>query len=287
VKRTPPLSAEVQAREGLGAVRGVPLREVDDVDGRLVLGDELLQRLGEWDLGVGVLERHRPLAGPHAGRRPAVEPGERLDEERHVAQGGGHQEEARLGQREQRHLPGDAPVPVGVPVELVHHHVVDPGVLPLAQGDVGEDLGGAAQDGRIAVDGGVPRGEPHVLRSQLAAERHPLLVDERLDRARVDGASPVGERGEVESGGHERLPRARGGVQDDVLLLEEIEDRLLLRGVEREAKAGDVVEEAPQQLIAAGLAGGQEVVERAGHGSLLWARLARRRQQGGIPFAGG
>ena len=53
---------EVQAREVLGAVRGVRLREVDDVDGRLLLRDELLEGLGEGDLGVGVLEGHRPLA---------------------------------------------------------------------------------------------------------------------------------------------------------------------------------------------------------------------------------
>ena len=96
------------------------------------------------------------------------------------------------------------------------------------------------------------------------------------------------ERGEVQGGGDERLPRAGGGVQDDVLPLEELEDGLLLRRVEREALAGHVVEEAPEQLVAArGVAGGQEIVERAGHGPLLWAsstplpcRPASRRYNG-------
>ncbi len=63
--------AEVEAREVLRAVGGVLLREVDDVDGRLALRGELVERLRERDLGVGVLERHRPLAGLHDGGRAA------------------------------------------------------------------------------------------------------------------------------------------------------------------------------------------------------------------------
>ena len=62
--------AQVEAREVLRAVGRVLLREVDDVDRRLLLGHELLDRLGERDLGVRVLERHRPLAGLHDRRRP-------------------------------------------------------------------------------------------------------------------------------------------------------------------------------------------------------------------------
>jgi hypothetical protein len=141
-------------------------------------------------------------------------------------------------------------------VELVHHHVVHPRVLALAQRDVRQDLRGAAEDGRVAVDGGVPGREPDVLRPELAAQRHPLLVDQRLDRAGVDGSPPAGERGEVERGGDERLPRAGRGVQDDVAALEQLEDGLLLRRVEGQAPAGDVVEEAPEQLVGRGLVGG-------------------------------
>ena len=68
-----------------------------------------------------------------------------------------------MGEREQRHLPGDAAVPVRVPVELVHDHVVHGRVFALAQGDVGQHLRGAAEDGRVPVHGGVARGEPDVL----------------------------------------------------------------------------------------------------------------------------
>ena len=197
--------AEVQAREVLGAGRGVLLREVDDVDRCLVLRDELLHHLRQRDLGIGVLEGHRPFDGLHGRRRPAVEAGERLREERHVAQGGGHQEEACPAEGEERRLPCDAPFPVGVPVELVHHHVVHRRGLAVAQRDVGQDLGGAAQDGCVAVDGGVSGGEADVLRPQLAAEGHPLLVDQRLDRAGVDGAAAVGEGGEVKGDGYNNV----------------------------------------------------------------------------------
>ncbi len=122
--------------------------------------------------------------------------------------------------------------------------------FPLAQRDVGEDLGRAAEDGRVAVDRRVSRREADLLGPQLAAEGHPLLVDERLDRAGVDGAPPVRERGEVEGRGDQRLARAGRRVQDDVLALEQLEDRLLLRRVERQPLVGDVVEEAPEQRVA-------------------------------------
>src|SRR5439155_26350867 len=104
---------------------------------------------------------------------------------------------------------------------------------------------------------------------KLAAEGHPLLVDQRLDRAGVDGASAVGKRGEVKGGGDEGLPRARARVQDDVLPLEQLEDGLLLGRVERQALARDVVEEAPEQLVAAGLAGRQDVVEGTRHDAAI------------------
>ena len=265
---------EVEAREILRALRRVFLREVHHVDRRLVLRGELVQGLGQRDLGVGVLEGHRPLDRLDDGRGSAVAPGEVLREEGHVAQGGRHEKETRPGKGEQRHLPGHPPVAVGVPVELVHHHVVDRRVLPVAQSDVGEHLCGAAQDGRVAVDGGVAGGETHVLGAELTAQGHPLLVDQRLDGAGVDRTPSVRERSEVQGGGHERLPRAGGGVQDDVLPLEQLEDRLLLRGVEGEPLARDVVEEAAEQLVALGLAWRQDVVERTGHPGGIWSLLA-------------
>ena len=69
---------EPEACEGLRAVRGVFLREVNDVDRRLVLGGELFYRLRQGDLGIGVVERNGSLNGLHRDGRPTIPAGERL-----------------------------------------------------------------------------------------------------------------------------------------------------------------------------------------------------------------
>jgi hypothetical protein len=257
--------AEVETREVLCAVRGVLLGEAHHVHRRLPLRDELLQRLRHRDLGVRILERDRPLPGFHGGGGAAIEPGERLLEKRHVAEGGGHEQEAGAGQGEQRHLPGHAAVAVCVPVELVHDHVVHRRVLALAQGDVGQHLRRAAQDGCVAIDGGVSGREADVLGTELPAEGHPLLVHQGLDGRRVHGASVARERHEMERGGDERLSRAGRRVQDDVPALEQLEDRLLLGGVELQTLARDVIEEEAEQVGTAGVARRQEKAEGTGH----------------------
>ena len=55
---------------------------------------------------------------------------------------------------------------------------------------------------------------------------------------------------EVKRRGDEGFPRARGRVEDDVLLFEEFEDGRLLRGIELELARLGIVEEPPQQFIA-------------------------------------
>ena len=44
-----------------------------------------------------------------------------------IAEGRRHQQELRLGQAEQRHLPRPAALAVGIEVELVHHDLADVG----------------------------------------------------------------------------------------------------------------------------------------------------------------
>jgi hypothetical protein len=55
------LRADLQAGEVLGATGRIGLREVDDVGRRLAFVGELLEGVGERDLGVGEVERHRPV----------------------------------------------------------------------------------------------------------------------------------------------------------------------------------------------------------------------------------
>ena len=124
--------AHVDAGEVLGALGGFELGEVDDIDGSLALRHQAFERGGQRQLGVGIVQRHRPVLGSDGDRWAPVQTCERLLEEGGVAERGGHQEVARLRQRQQRYLPGDAAVAVGVVVELVHDHLLDVGLRPFA-----------------------------------------------------------------------------------------------------------------------------------------------------------
>ena len=121
-----------------------------------------------------------------------------------------------------------------------------------AQRDVGEDLGGAAEDRRVAIHRGVAGAQADVVRAELAAQRQPLLVHQRLDRAGVNRALALGDRLEMQRRGHQRFARAGGRVQDDVLLLEQLQDGRFLRGIKLQPLALGVFEKAPQQDIVAG-----------------------------------
>ncbi len=260
-------AADLQAGEVLRARRGFGLGEMDDVDGRLGLGHELLERVRERDLRVREVQRNRSVGRPDRDAGPAVQAGQRLLEERGVAQRGRHEQEPRVFQRQQRNLPGRAPIAVGVPVELVEHRVIDRRTRALAQADVRQDFRRAAQDWRVAIHRGVAGGQPDQLRAELSAERHPLLVDERLDRTGVDGARAARDRREQHGRRHQRLAGPGGRVQDDVLSVEQLEDGLLLRGVEGEALVTDVVQEPPEQHVARRVGFVREVVAQQGvHG---------------------
>ena len=173
---------------------------MDDVNRRSTLSHKALQRRGQRQLRIRVLKRHGPVFGGDGDGRTPIEPSQFLLEKTRVAEGGGHQQKPRLRQRQQRHLPGHAALAVGVVMELVHDDLLDVGLRPFAQGDVSQDLGGAAKDGRVAIDRGVAGAQAHVVRAELAAKGKPLFVDQRLDRAGIDGAFALGQRPEVQGG---------------------------------------------------------------------------------------
>lgn len=99
----------------------------------------------------------------------------------------------------------------------------------------------------MAVDRSIARAQPHVVRSKVPAQCHPLLVDQRLDRRGVHGAPPLGQRLEVQPRGHQRFPRSRGGIEDDVPAGVQLENGLLLGRVERQFVTFDEIEEELQQ----------------------------------------
>ena len=257
--------ADVEAGEILRALGRFKLGEVDHIDRGLAIGQQRFKRLGQRQFGIGVLQRHGPVRGDDGGRRPAREPRELLGEERRVTQRGRHQEEARLRQREQGNLPRHAALPVRVVVELVHHDVPDTGARALAQGDVREDFCGAAQDGRVVVHRRIAGAQADVVRAELTAERHELLVHQRLDRTGVNRAATSGQSLEMQGRGHERFPGTGRRVQDDILVLEQFQDGLLLRGVKLKPPARDIIQKPSQQHIAAEVVSSRELVVK-GHG---------------------
>jgi hypothetical protein len=227
--------AHVGGHERLRLLQRGGLGEVHDVHGRLVGGQQLAERLVQRLEAEGEDQRNRALGVLDHGGGPAGPPGQVLLEARHVAEGGGHQHELHLGQLDERHLPGPAPVGVGVVVELVHDDLADVGVGAVPQGNRGQHLGGAADDRGLGVDGGVAGHHADVGRAEDLAQREELLAHQGLDRRGVEAALAVGQRGEVRAGRDQGLARAGGGGQDHVRSHDDLDERLFLMRVQGEA----------------------------------------------------
>src|SRR5690606_4240870 len=133
-----------------------------------------------------------------------------------VAERGGHEQETAAREGEERDLPGDAALLVRVVVKLVHDDHGQAGLVAAGEGLVGEDLGGAAEDGGGRVYGGVAGHHADALGAEVAAEGEEFFVHQRLDRAGVDGAFAAGEGEEVGGGGDEGFAGAGGCIQDDI-----------------------------------------------------------------------
>ena len=244
--------ADIRAHEILRALRRVGLREMDDIDGGLAARHQPFQRLRQRRLGVGKLQRHRAVLRRDGHRFQAVEPRQFLGKKCGLAERRRHEQEARARQREQRHLPGRAALAVGIVVKLVHDHVLHVGRRAFAQRDVREDLRRAAEDRRVAIHRRVARAQPHIFRPKLPAEREPLFIHQRLDRAGVNRPPSLRQALEMQRRRDQRFPRAGGRVEDDVLPVIQFQNRLLLRRIEHQLSLRDVVEKPPQQRTAVG-----------------------------------
>ena len=137
-------------------------------------------------------------------------------------------------------------------MKFVHDDRADFGVLAAGQGDVGEDLGRAAQDGSAGINGGVAGHHADVLRAEVAAEAEEFFVHQRLDRAGVDRALAGAEGLEMQRGGNQRFAGAGRGVEDDVAAGEEFQDGLLLLGIERQPALGHRLQEGVEHRIGIG-----------------------------------
>ena len=197
------LGADGEAGEVLRGLGGGALGEMDEIGGDAALEEELLDAFGERRLGPLEVERHGPAVAAHDGHGRAGATFDLALDEFRVAERGGHEEEAAAGEGHERDLPGDAALLVGVVVELVHDDDREAGVVAAGEGLVGQDLGGAAEDGGIGVYGGVAGHHADALRAEVAAQGEELLVNQRLDRAGVDRAFAAGEGEEVGGRGDE------------------------------------------------------------------------------------
>ena len=135
---------------------------MDNVDGGAVLFDEAL------DDGVEVVNKVLKLQGNRANGvrdKGCVTPGafpQLLRDFRGVTKGGREEDELRVGEFQQRYLPGPAALRIAVEVELIHDDHVGVQVCALAQRLVGKDLSGATDDGCLRVEGNVAGHHPHI-----------------------------------------------------------------------------------------------------------------------------
>src|ERR1035437_4832831 len=95
-------------------------------------------------------------------------------------------------------------------MELVHDDLADVGSGALAQRDIGQYLGRAANDRRLAVDRGIAGQHPYVDGAEDIAQGEELLGHQGLDRGRVERPLALGKRREVRTSATRVLPEPVG-----------------------------------------------------------------------------
>ena len=118
-------------------------------------------------------------------------------------------------------------------MKLVHDDHVRIQRGPLTQRLVREDLGRAADDGRVGIQGDVTGHHADVIRAEQGHQIEKLLRHQCLEWCRVVGAAPVCHRREVRGQRDHRLARPRGGRRNHVVTRQDFDQGLLLVGVER------------------------------------------------------
>ena len=158
------------AGQRLGLFHGRRLGERHDVDRAPVVAQRRADRLVHGGEDPGELERHGPLRAGDGHRLASAAPGEVLFEERRLPERRRHEQVLGVGHEQQRHLPRPAAVGLGDEVELVHDDQADVGELAVAQGVVGQHLGGRADDRGTRWRPPTPRSAPS---SPVVANRAP------------------------------------------------------------------------------------------------------------------
>ena len=212
------LSRDAEARKRLRALEGCILREMHDVERRLPAFERKLDGAFKRRLvDELVFERHGTRGVRDRGHRTIRTLLDFGRDSRCISERSAHQQELRIMQGEQRHLPSPATVGVAEEVELVHDDVSDVGTVSETQSLVGQDFGRAAHDGRLAVERHIASDHADVLAAEQLNEIEELLADKRFYRSGIEHVAPRGEREERKPQRNGRLARPRRRTQDHVI----------------------------------------------------------------------
>ena len=185
------------AVKGLRGRHGVALGEVHDVDGPTALAQQPLDRVGQAVHDVLEFEGHGALRVVDEGD---IAPGAflpRVLKTRRVAQRCAHRHHLRGPQLQERHLPRPAALAIPVEMELVHDDHVRVQRGALAQRLIRQDLGRAADDGRVGIQRDIAGHHADVVRAEQGHQVKKLLRHQGLEWRRVVRAAPMRHRREV------------------------------------------------------------------------------------------
>ena len=179
------LAGDAKIGERLCRRKGGILAKVHDIERGLAAAHGELDRALEGGRHIVVAQRNGTRGIDNQVASSAGVLLERGGDRGDIAERGAHEHELRVGQGEQRHLPGPTAVGVGKVVKLVHGDAAHVGVLTLAQRIVGKDFGRAADDGRLGVDMRVAGDHADVIAAEHLYQIEELFADQGLDRGRV------------------------------------------------------------------------------------------------------
>ena len=117
-------------------------------------------------------------------------------------------------------------------MELVHDDLAEVRILALAQCNIGENFRGAADNGRLRVDGGVAGNHAHVLGTKNIDQVKELLGHQRLNGGGVVGALTGRQARKMRGDSHRGLTRAGRGCQHHVMAGGNAQNGLVLGGVQ-------------------------------------------------------
>ena len=243
------LAGDAKIGERLCRRKGGILAKVHDIERGLAAAHGELDRALEGGRHIVVAQRNGTRGIDNQVASSAGVLLERGGDRGDIAERGAHEHELRVGQGEQRHLPGPTAVGVGKVVKLVHGDAAHVGVLTLAQRIVGKDFGRAADDGRLGVDMRVAGDHADVIAAEHLYQIEELFADQGLDRGRVIATFALRHAHKEHAQRDERFTRSGRCAQNDVIAGGQVHEGLFLVTPQLNAAAARPFKEAFEGLI--------------------------------------